>query len=152
MIDPRRTTKFGINPNIPHSYKRPRCTIEGCKKPKAIVSTTKDGFPVYRHVCQKHHTEHLAEKNGITYTQLRNKWHRYLKYRKDYCENIDGRLGKACTADIWWEGMLDVDHIDGNPNNNDPSNLQTLCKNCHAVKSNIFGDYKTPGRKKLKEL
>ena len=31
--------------------------------------------------------------------------------------------------------QLDVDHIDGNHKNNDPSNLQTLCANCHRLKS-----------------
>ena len=31
--------------------------------------------------------------------------------------------------------QLDVDHIDGNHGNNDPVNLQTLCKNCHSLKT-----------------
>lgn len=31
--------------------------------------------------------------------------------------------------------QLDVDHIDGNRNNNDPQNLQTLCANCHRMKT-----------------
>lgn len=31
--------------------------------------------------------------------------------------------------------QLDVDHIDGNHKNNDPSNLQTLCANCHRLKT-----------------
>lgn len=31
--------------------------------------------------------------------------------------------------------QLDVDHIDGNPSNNDKSNLQTLCANCHRLKT-----------------
>jgi 5-methylcytosine-specific restriction endonuclease McrA len=28
-----------------------------------------------------------------------------------------------------------VDHIDGNHSNDDPSNLQTLCANCHRFKT-----------------
>lgn len=32
---------------------------------------------------------------------------------------------------------LQTDHIDGNPSNNDPSNVQTLCHACHIVKTNI---------------
>jgi 5-methylcytosine-specific restriction endonuclease McrA len=35
-----------------------------------------------------------------------------------------------------------VDHIDGNHSNNDPANLQTLCKNCHSLKTyapHLFG-------------
>ena len=35
---------------------------------------------------------------------------------------------------------IDVDHIDGNHANNDPTNLQYLCKNCHSAKTIINGD------------
>lgn len=31
--------------------------------------------------------------------------------------------------------QLDVDHIDGNHSNDDISNLQTLCANCHRIKT-----------------
>lgn len=31
--------------------------------------------------------------------------------------------------------QLDVDHIDGNSKNDDPSNWQTLCANCHRLKT-----------------
>lgn len=31
--------------------------------------------------------------------------------------------------------QLDVDHIDGNHNNDDPGNLQTICANCHRLKT-----------------
>jgi 5-methylcytosine-specific restriction endonuclease McrA len=47
--------------------------------------------------------------------------------------------------------MLDADHIDGNPHNRNPDNYQTLCKSCHAYKTNIQKDYATAGRKKLKQ-
>lgn len=40
--------------------------------------------------------------------------------------------------------QLDVDHIDGNHNNHDPTNLQTLCSNCHRLKT-----YKEQQAKKL---
>jgi hypothetical protein len=46
--------------------------------------------------------------------------------------------------------MLDVDHINGDPFDSRTENLQTLCKCCHAVKSNINRDYATPGRKQTK--
>jgi 5-methylcytosine-specific restriction endonuclease McrA len=38
--------------------------------------------------------------------------------------------------------QLDVDHIDGNPSNNDPSNTQTLCANCHRLKTKQNMDWK----------
>lgn len=40
--------------------------------------------------------------------------------------------------------QLDVDHIDGDHSNNDKDNLQTLCANCHRLKTftNKDGPYK----------
>jgi hypothetical protein len=58
-------------------------------------------------------------------------------------------LGYKCTTTIVWDGMLDVDHKNGDPTDNRPENLQTLCKCCHAYKTWKFGDAKTPGRKTL---
>jgi len=37
--------------------------------------------------------------------------------------------------------QLCVDHIDGDKNNNDPSNYQTLCHNCHSLKTHTNNDY-----------
>ena len=37
--------------------------------------------------------------------------------------------------------QLDVDHIDGNKSNNDPANYQTLCANCHRLKTHLNSDY-----------
>lgn len=36
--------------------------------------------------------------------------------------------------------QLDVDHIDGNNSNNDVMNLQTLCANCHRLKTHKSGE------------
>lgn len=53
--------------------------------------------------------------------------HPWSKYKKDYCE--------ACGFVAEHYCQLDVDHIDGNKKNNDPSNFQTLCANCHRLKT-----------------
>lgn len=49
-------------------------------------------------------------------------------HKKDYCEK--------CGPEIKYHHcQLDVDHRDGNKANNDPSNYQTLCANCHRLKT-----------------
>jgi 5-methylcytosine-specific restriction endonuclease McrA len=84
-------------------------------------------------------------------TDYHNSKHPYRKYRKAYCENIDGRLGYICTYPKKpikaVSAMLQVDHIDGNPANNKQENLQTFCPNCHTYKTYIYEDYRSPGRK-----
>jgi hypothetical protein len=127
--------------------------------------------------CNYHHNENTAKKHGVksaghltalrhgfdSVIEYKNSIHPYLKYRKDYCENIDGRLGFKCNTVLPTQEMIDavglgaagwkpkqfleVDHIDGDYTHNDPNNLQTLCKHCHAVKSVTHGDHLTPGRK-----
>lgn len=42
---------------------------------------------------------------------------------------------QICGIERMWNGMelkLQLDHIDGNPTNNDPKNLRFLCPNCHT--------------------
>jgi len=96
----------------------------------------------------KEHKSSIAIQNGFSdWIAYQNSKHPYRKYRKDYCENIDGRLGYTCTTTIVHMVQLDVDHKDGNHLNNKVKNLQTLCKCCHSYKSLIYEDYKTPGRK-----
>ena len=93
-----------------------KCSWEGCKKDKA----------------------RQYEKNGKVYYFLWCSTHRvdrYQRYKKDYCENIDSRLGFMCDALPILPEMLEVDHIDGNSKNNKRDNLQTLCANCHAYKT-----------------
>jgi hypothetical protein len=70
---------------------------------------------------------------------------KYLK--KDYCENTEGNppYGK-CKQSKYHHSELQIDHKDGNPHNNEQSNLWTICSNCHQRKGDYQGDSKTPGR------
>ena len=67
-------------------------------------------------------------------------------HKKKYCENIDGHLGFTCpvpTKESWvvFEiGCLDLDHVDGNHDNNTTDNVKTYCKLCHNKKSIESGD------------
>lgn len=134
--------------NVKH-LDRPKCHVKGCtRKAQHTGYILKNGNirwrkgwgpdGTYGYLCRQHHHEDIGWGSG-----------KYTKHKKNYCENIDGRLGFECIATIMGNHMLDVDHIDGNPSNNDIDNLQTLCKNCHAHKSLINEDSLSPGRKKL---
>ena len=56
----------------------------------------------------------------------------YSVHKKDRCQHCDFKPVHT--------SQLDVDHIDGNRWNNDPFNLQTLCANCHRLKTHLSGD------------
>ena len=141
---------------------RPVCETKGCDNPAHMVKDYYDGWANYRRYCGSCHSKRTAEKHGLknitqviaknaglTVSEYTNQFHPYRRYRKDYCENIDGRLTFVCTTTIVWDGMLDVDHKNGDPSDNSESNLQTLCKCCHAYKTNKEQDYLTPGRMTL---
>lgn len=59
--------------------------------------------------------------------------YRYRQNKKSYCEKCDFIAEHPI--------QLDVDHIDGNHKNNSPDNLQTLCANCHRLKTVLSGDH-----------
>lgn len=56
------------------------------------------------------------------------------KAKKGHCER--------CLTVPSDKKLLDVDHIDGNTANNEPNNLQTLCKSCHKEKTRENWEYK----------
>ena len=51
----------------------------------------------------------------------------YTRYKKNTCERCGFVPEHSC--------QLEVDHVDGNNKNNNPSNLKTLCSNCHRLKT-----------------
>jgi len=98
----------------------PTCGMSNCDNPADNA-----GYGRYHRYCSHHHKR-----------KYRMAGWEYKQHRKTYCENEDGRLGYSCTAKIVeprWQ--LEVDHIDGNRENNSIENLQTLCCNCHRVKT-----------------
>ena len=129
----------GLNTSRTTWEQRPNCQIDGCNNPAMYMYQYENGTWKWRvrHgkiICSVHHTQ---------------TWHPYKKHRKDYCENRTGFLGFICTTTIYWQGMLQIDHINGDPSDNRTNNLQTLCGCCHAYKTHKNRDYLTIGRKKL---
>jgi hypothetical protein len=114
---------------------RPTCINENCNNP---VHLSKGNLKssvgrVVRTVCGPCHRASYS-KSPLPYN--------VKSIKKDYCENNDGHLGFPCTSTIHYGGILELDHIDGQHYNNVPSNIQTLCKICHAYKGYLNGDFR----------
>lgn len=117
---------------------RPTCVNIGCDRVCHISNKSATGKHIYRPYCARCHNAIGGRdtfKEGV------------IPIKKDYCENIDGRLGFTCTATIMSGCQLDLDHIDGEHFHNTADNIQTLCKNCHSYKTKINGDSKTPTKR-----
>ena len=80
----------------------------GCGKPTAVKDRDSQGRKTYRSNCSmcRTHAQRL---------------------KKDQCE--------SCGIIPENKSMLDTDHIDGDRSNNQPSNIQTLCRPCHIEKT-----------------
>jgi hypothetical protein len=80
--------------------------------------------------CQQtyHFNQRLSDWiNGDCSTKSRNFFRRYLTETFGYkcsCCNISEWNGKSI--------VLEIDHIDGNFENNKPENLRFICPNCHS--------------------
>lgn len=97
---------------MPRTGKRPNCT---CGKPVRSKGVGASGIRLWDRKCSV------------------CRFNTYTKHKKDYCEE--------CGFVAVHRVQLDVDHIDGNHHNNDPENLQTLCANCHRLKTHVNNDH-----------
>ncbi len=61
--------------------------------------------------------------------------HEVDKWKLDKgCANKDGHYGFPCMAKGFnHSAQLDINHIDGNNSNRDPSNIEVLCRLCHPI-------------------
>ena len=96
---------------------RPFCSV--CEKQLVVVCSnkTKFGFLIYSKYCQSCYNK-----------KYKGKWpHKRRESKKSFCELCGFVAADPC--------QLDVDHFDGNSKNNQPNNWQTLCSNCHRLKT-----------------
>jgi RNA polymerase subunit RPABC4/transcription elongation factor Spt4 len=80
--------------------------------------------------CQQNHKYETVTKPLILEGKVSE--HRTLK---NYIIKEFGENCKCCGQDSRWNGLIltfDLDHIDGNSDNNFPNNLRLLCPNCHS--------------------
>jgi len=127
--------------------RKTRCSIEGCNN----FLTAYQG-PGSEHLCRDHQ-KNLAEYGGLATTKKV-----YSHKRKTHCEHCgytpltDDRVQSVEDPKIrnrLIRTLLTVDHIDGNHENNNDENLQTLCLDCHAIKTVIHGDTMTPSNQNV---
>lgn len=110
----------------------PKCVNRGCNN-DVIVRDWK--YYSFKHLCSR--CNNLIKKNlpapeGVIF------------YKKNFCENKDGRLGFLCPVKEGFKfpnSVLHGDHIDGDHENNTIENLQTLCSICHHLKGLNSGDF-----------
>jgi len=95
-----------------------------CSKRLQTKKGTRHGQPIYRPYCRPCFNVRSGRRPDSHMTGSR-KHYRHL--RGDVCE--------ACGFVPVHPCQLDVDHRDGDHSNHDPENLQTLCANCHRLKT-----------------
>jgi hypothetical protein len=117
-------------------YKKPEATeIRGicvlCKK-NPQKSKPKGKYTALCSPCTKRLYEPGRNRNV---TKYKDKIERpYRKHVKSQCQSCGFKSEFLC--------QFDVDHIDGDHTNNCLTNLQTLCANCHRLKTHLNQDWK----------
>lgn len=128
------------------------CAVHGCSKPLFSSLITKGRE---QRVCKRHFYSMKSGRVGINWKRDIHNFHR--KGSCEMCHKTAFQFGleiqqyqcptdrSTRTRDIIKLGMtvLQGDHIEGREidNANHPENIQTLCANCHRVKTIANKDY-----------
>lgn len=95
------------------------------QKPKKIKE--QQGYLPYCSSCQKKLYENKKKRKRKPSIHKNRRPYLIVYQKLDSCESCGFVAEHSC--------QLDVDHIDGNNSNNSLENLQTLCSNCHRLKT-----------------
>lgn len=97
-----------------------------------VETNLKNGF------CRTHEKHHNISLGLVAVRDTLKKW--LISQRGYACER--------CNTAQWMAAPvpLEIDHVDGNAGNNDPSNLRVLCPNCHSQMPTSKGRNRGNGR------
>lgn len=72
--------------------------------------------------------------------------------RRSYLLRVRGHRCSSCNLEVWLGEPipLELDHADGNPDNNTEENLRLLCPNCHALTDTYKGKNRGNSRRQAK--
>lgn len=104
---------------------RPLCNCGNLCKPNGVSKVT--GETKYYKVCSSCLRKRNKQGNIENSTLRTQRAILSATAKKGYCESCGFIPEHPC--------QLDLDHIDEDRTNNDPSNHQTLCANCHRLKT-----------------
>ena len=108
---------------------------------KCLFCETECERPAYRYCsnkCQLLHRQSTKIEQGIA----------SIRTWKNYLVRTEGHRCSVCQLASWNEQPipLDIDHLDGNVDNNVRENLRLICPNCHAQTSTYKGKNAGNGR------
>ena len=113
-----------------HTIRR-ECDTEGCKSQQRKKHKRLDGTQCYSKYCSR--CERIMYSGevlkGVYRSESGEAKFDYRSVKSDTCTKCGWVADDKC--------QLDVDHIDGDHSNNSLDNLQTLCANCHRLKTKI---------------
>ena len=89
-----------------------------------------------------------GEISGNSNSMWKSHSQRIRTYLFDKYDNKCARCGWSEVNPFTGNISLEIEHIDGNANNNRPENITLLCPNCHSLTSTYRGANKGRGRPK----
>lgn len=112
-------------------YKCVEYTEISCKYCNSLFKPNRKDKQFCKKTCYKNWGKlHLGHSRGDRKNILKRndlKRRPYIQHKGIVCAMCEFIPKHPC--------QLDVDHIDGDHSNNSPLNLQTLCANCHRLKT-----------------